>query len=71
MFANLFRQAAALAASVVAAELRKPENQEKIAAAAKAAATKMRDPETAKRVETIALGGARALGRAYSQLKNR
>jgi hypothetical protein len=60
MFASLLRSAASLAASAVANELRKPENQEKLAAAARAAAAKARDPET-----------MRALGRAYSKFKNR
>jgi hypothetical protein len=60
MFASLLRSAASLAASAVANELRKPENQEKLAAAARAAAAKVRDPET-----------IRALGRAYGRFKNR
>jgi hypothetical protein len=71
MIANLFRQAAAFAASAVVSELRKPENQQKLTAAAQAAAAKMRDPETKKQVESIAISGARALGRAYGNLKNR
>ncbi len=71
MFASLIRQAAALAASAMASELRKPENQARIADAAQQAAAKMRDPETAKKVETVAMSGARALGRAIGNLKNR
>ena len=58
MFASLFRQAATLAASALASELRKPENQARIAAAAQAAAAKARDPETAKQIETVAMTGA-------------
>ncbi len=71
MIASLFRQAAAFAASALANELRKPENQEKLAAAAQAAAAKMRDPETRDQIETAAMNGARALGRAFGNLKNR
>jgi hypothetical protein len=71
VFASLFRQAASLAVSALANEMRKPENQAKAAALAQQAAAKMRDPETAKAVETAALSGARALGRAFGTLKNR
>jgi hypothetical protein len=71
MFASLLRSAASLAASAVANELRKPENQEKLAAAARTAATKLRDPETSKQLESAALSGARALGRAFGNFKNR
>ena len=71
MIAGLFRQAAALAASALATELRKPENQEKLAAAARGAAAKLRDPETPKQIGSIANSGARALGRAFGSLKNR
>jgi hypothetical protein len=71
MIASLFRQAATFAASALANELRKPENQAKVAAAAQQAAAKMRDPETAKQIETAALSSARALGRAFGNLKNR
>jgi hypothetical protein len=71
MFASLLRQAATLAASALASEMRKPETQAKVAAAAQQAAAKMRDPETAKAVETAAMSGARALGRAFGNLKNR
>jgi hypothetical protein len=71
VFAALFRQAAALAASAVASELRKPENQAKLAAAAQAAAAKVRDPETSRQIESLALDGARRLGRALGDLRNR
>jgi len=71
MIASLFRQAAAFAASALANEIRKPENQAKLAAAAQQAAAKMRDPATGKQIETVARSGARALGRAFGNLKNR
>ncbi len=71
MIAALVRQAATLAASVLAGELRKPENQERIAAAARQAAAKIRDPETSKQLESLASTGARALGRAFGNIKNR
>jgi hypothetical protein len=71
MIASLFRQAAALAANAMANELRKPENQEKLATAARTAAAKLRDPATSEQLQTLANNGARALGRAIGNLKNR
>jgi hypothetical protein len=71
MIASLFRQAATFAASALVNELRKPENQAKLAAAAQQAAARARDPETTKQIETVARSGARALGRAFGNLKNR
>jgi hypothetical protein len=71
MFANLFRSVAAMAANAVAAELRKPENRERLLAAAQQAAAKARDPANGERVEAVARSGMRALGRAYGNLKNR
>jgi hypothetical protein len=71
VIASLFRQAASLAASALANELRKPETRAKLAAAAQQAAARARDPQTGKQIETVAMSGARALGRAFGNLKNR
>jgi hypothetical protein len=63
------------AANAVATELKKPETQQKLAASAQHVAGKLRDPETLKRLETEAGkmrdSGARALGRAVGNLRNR
>jgi hypothetical protein len=71
MLASLFRTVASLAASAVATELKKPENQRKLAEAAQVAAAKLRDPETGAKVESVAMSGARTLGRVFGNLKNR
>ncbi len=71
MLSNIFRTVASIAASAVAAELRKPENQQKLTAAAQQVAVKLRDPETAQTIGSIANRGARALGRTFGNLKNR
>lgn len=71
MLANLLRTVATVAANAAANELRKPENQRKLAEAAQSAAAKLKDPETAAKVEAVALSGARVLGRFFGNLKNR
>ena len=63
------------AANAVATELKKPETQQKLAASAQQVAAHLRDPETLKKIETGAGKmrdtGARALGRAIGDLRNR
>ena len=63
------------AANVVATELKKPETQQKLAASAHHVAGHLRDPETLKKLEMEAGKmrdtGARALGRAIGELRNR
>ena len=63
------------AANAVATELKKPETQQKLAASAQQVAGHLRNPETLKKIEAEAGKmrdtGARALGRAIGELRNR
>jgi hypothetical protein len=79
MFGSLIgkamRGAAAMAASAVAAELRKPETQQKIGKTIATVQQKLADPETRARAEaaagTAGKSAARLLGRAAGTLRNK
>ena len=75
LFGKAMRSAATLAASAIAAELRKPETQQKIGQTIASVQHKLADPETRQKVEqaagTASKTAARMLGRAAGTLKNK
>ena len=75
LFGKAMRSAATMAASAIAAELRKPETQQKIGQTIAQVQHKLSDPETrAKAAETAGVAGktaARMLGRAAGTIRNK
>jgi len=69
------RSAATFAASAIAAELKKPETQQKIGQTIASVQHKLADPETRQKVEQAAGSAgktaARILGRAAGTLRNK
>jgi hypothetical protein len=75
LFGKAMRSAATMAASAIAAELRKPETQQKIGQTIAGVQQKLTDPETRQTVEraagTAGKTAARMLGRAAGTLRNK
>ncbi len=75
LFGRAARGVAGMVVSAVAAELRKPETQQKIGHAAATVQQKLTDPETRRQIETAAgtasKTAARMLGRAAGTIKNK
>ena len=75
LFGKAMRSAATMAASAIAAELRKPETQQKIGQTIAQVQHKLADPETRQNVERAAGSAgktaARMLGRAAGTLRNK
>jgi hypothetical protein len=75
LFGKAMRSAATLAASAIAAELKKPETQQKIGQTIANVQHKLADPETRAQAERIAgtagKSAARMLGRAAGTIKNK
>ena len=75
LFGKAMRSAATMAASAIAAELRKPETQQKIGQTLASVQQKIADPATRENVEraagTAGKTAARMLGRAAGTLRNK
>jgi hypothetical protein len=75
LFGKAMRSAATMAASASAAELRKPETQQKIGQTIATVQQKIADPATRQSVEraagTAGKSAARMLGRAAGTLRNK
>jgi hypothetical protein len=61
----------AAAVSTAATELQRPENQRRLAEGAQRVAGQLRDPQIAERVDQTIASGARTLGRAFGNWRNR
>lgn len=61
----------AAAVSTAATELRRPENQRRLAESAQRITAQLRDPQAAERVDRTIASGARSLGRAFGNWRNR
>jgi hypothetical protein len=75
LMGRAFRGAAGMAATAIAAELRKPETQQKIGQTMASVQHKLADPETRQQLERSAGSAgktaARMLGRAAGTLRNK
>lgn len=70
-FSTVGKTVVVAAVNAAANELRRPETQQRIIEGAKHVGAQLRDPKTAERVDQAVAQGARALGRAVGNWRNR